>query len=71
MGHTQLKIGVQLGRVEHSGERKVRLVQKEEMGGRQNKHKKTQKKLVKKRIFYFFASPTLTRIDRLAEPRML
>ncbi len=33
MGHTQLRIGVQGGRVEHRGETEVKVVQKEERGG--------------------------------------
>ncbi len=46
MGHTQLRIGVPGGRVEHRGKREVRVIQKEERGGgggRQKKHKKTEK----------------------------
>jgi hypothetical protein len=33
MGHTQLRIGVSGGRVEHRGEREVKVFQKEERGG--------------------------------------
>ena len=41
MGHTQLKTGVQGGHVEHREETEVKVVQKEESGGRQkNKQKK-------------------------------
>jgi hypothetical protein len=34
MGHTQLKIGMQGGHVEHRGETEVKVVQKEESEGR-------------------------------------
>ena len=46
MGHTQLRIGVPGGRVEHRGEREVRVIQMEERdggGGRQIKHQKNRK----------------------------
>jgi hypothetical protein len=43
MGHTQLRIGVPGGRVEHRGEREVRVIQKEERGGRQKKTQKNKK----------------------------
>ena len=48
MGHTQLKTGVQGGHVEHRGETEVKVVQKEESGGRQ-KNKKSRWK--KKKVF--------------------
>jgi hypothetical protein len=35
MGHTQLKIGVQGGHVEHRGETEVKFVQSGRQGGRQ------------------------------------
>ncbi len=55
MEHTQLRIGgVPGGRVEHRGEREVRVIQKEE------RRRKTKNKI---------SPPTLTRIDRPAEPR--
>ena len=37
MRHTQLRIGVQGGRVEHRGETEVKVVQSGEQGGRQKK----------------------------------
>ncbi len=42
MGHTQLRIGVSGGSVEHRGEREVKVIQKEERGG-EEEEKKTQK----------------------------
>jgi len=44
MGHTQLKTGVQGGHVEHRGETEVKVVQKEESGGRQKNKKSRWKK---------------------------
>jgi hypothetical protein len=50
MGHTQLKTGVQGGHVEHRGETEVKVVQKEESGGRQKNKKSRWKK--KKKDFW-------------------
>ena len=54
MGHKQLRIGVQGGLVEHRGERRVRVVQKEDTdggGGRQTNHK-NKKPVGKKNVFW-------------------
>jgi hypothetical protein len=54
MGPTQLKTGVQGGHVEHTGEIKVKVMEKEESGGREGRQKNQKsrwKKKEKKRIF--------------------
>ena len=43
MGHTQLRIGVSGGSVEHRGEREVKVIQKEERSG-EEEDEKNQKK---------------------------
>ncbi len=47
IGHTQLRIGVSGGSVEHRGEREVRVIQEEERAG--DEEKQTQKKPVEKK----------------------
>ncbi len=48
MGHTQLKIGVQGGYVEHRGETEVKVVQSDRQRGRQINKKSRWKKKKKK-----------------------
>ena len=43
MWHTQLRIGVPGGRVEHRGEREVKVIQKEERSGEEEDDKKKKK----------------------------
>ena len=57
MGHKQLRIGVQGWRVEHRGERRVRVVQKEDTDGGGGRQKKTQKAGRKKKNFFGVSDP--------------
>jgi hypothetical protein len=69
MRHTQLRIGVQGGRVEHRGETEVKVIRPEGRKGWEEKTKKQNNPVGKTKGFLVSHAPT--RIDRPAESRRL